>query len=274
MKSVLKEALGRALARCSPALAGAVANGDPHALASRRGRLIRHAQLQQAVRTRNWTGLRRGLTTYWQGTPGDQFYDAYPERFDQWFLQHHYPLVNALCAEAVRGSYTRLYEIGCGNGRVLAHLAEQMPDITQFTGLDVNPSIIERNRATYAALPRLSFACADAAEWLPAHAQSGSILLTYGGVLEYFAPDELQHLFRLWADRFAPSTVALVEPLDPAFDASNETTSRAGGLECSFSHPYRRMLEAAGFTIRFEQEVRIEHRWIMLLATRASAGQP
>lgn len=157
-------------------------------------------------------------------------------------------------------------EIGCGDGRVLAHFAERLPALTRLTGLDLNPSIIARNRDTYAHDARMAFETAEASHWLSTHAEPGLIVAAYGGVLEYFQPITLTEMFRRLAE-VPPAAIALVEPLAADFDALHGL-SRPHGIECSFSHPYQRLLNQAGYAIRYEQEARLEDRWIMLIAER------
>ena len=256
-----------------PELARRIAAGDAAAASSRVGQLILRAQARRAARTGDWPALAARLAGYWQSAEGDRFYDAYTDRFARWFQDAHATWVEALCEEIQSGPYARLVEIGCGDGRVLEHLASRLPALESLTGLDLNASIIARNRARYAADARLRFEAGDAAAWLRKHAAPGLAVTAYGGVLEYFPPDTLDALFSDLAARATPALVAFVEPLDDSFDLERDTRSRPGGLECSFSHPYRRMLERAGFEIRFAREARIEHRWLMLIARRAP-GQP
>lgn len=266
MKLKLKQLAGTIAGILQPGLAKAVAAGEPVALSGKTGHWIHLAQTQRAARRQAWPELRQQLAGYWKGGDGDKFYDAYPERFEAWFLKAHYPLVEALVAQASGGPFTRLYEIGCGDGRVLKHMAGLLPQLESLTGLDINPGIIARNRQTFAANPRLAFESADAQDWLLQQAQPGSILLTYGGVWEYFTQEELQKLFAHFRQQAAPALVALVEPLGLDFDASREKTSRPYGLECSFSHPHRHLLEEAGFEVVFDQEVQLDHRWKMIVA--------
>jgi SAM-dependent methyltransferase len=252
-----------------PDLSRRIAAGDARAASGRIGRMILRAQARRAARAGDWSSLAARLAAYWRSGEGDRFYDAYADRFDRWFRDAHAPWVEALCSEIASGPYERLVEIGCGDGRALAHFAARLPSLETLTGIDLNASIIARNRARYADNPRLRFEAGDAAAWLAQHAAPGLVVAAYGGVLEYVQPDTIERLFEKLAARAAPVMVALVEPLDESFDLSRETRSRAGGLESSFSHPYTRMLERAGFAIRFAREVRIEHRWLMLIAARA-----
>ena len=265
VKSWLSDCLGRGAEICFPATARRIAGGDLRARDGRLGRLILRAQTRRAARTGAWDTLGQRLNTYWQGPDGDRFYTQFPERFEQWFLGPHRPWADALVDAAANGPFTQLIEIGCGDGRVLANLAERLPRIDSFTGLDLNQSVVGRNRSTFAQNPRLHFETGDARQQLPLLLKPGTVIVTYGGVLEYVPPADLLALFSLASGK-APSIWALVEPLAAGFDCARDMVSRATGLESSFSHPYRRMLEQAGWRIEYEAAIRIEHRWITLVA--------
>ncbi len=61
--------------------------------------------------------------------------------------------------------------------------------------------------------------------------------------------------------------IMLVEPIAPDFDLKNETVSRPHGVENSFSHPHRYLLEKAGWKVEFEEVKTMEHRWMMMIAS-------
>jgi len=265
-KRWLKIRLGRTAELFRPDLARAVAAAEPQAMASRLGQCVSAAQMHRAASTGDWGGLRSKLAGYWRGAEGDQFYSAYPERYDAWFLGPHYPVVDAMVSAAETGEFSRLIEIGCGDGRVLQHVAGRLPSLERVTGLDINTGIIARNGAAYVDDARLSFEAADGHPWLLRASLPGSIVMAYGGVFEYFTHDDLTAVFGHLAAQLAPSMLVLTEPVADDFDVATEIHSRPHGIEFSFSHPYRRLLEAAGFTVVFEQETRIDHRWIMIVA--------
>jgi O-methyltransferase involved in polyketide biosynthesis len=230
------------LARCAasiaeqlcPGLARQIADGNAHAASGRVGRLILRAQARRAARGGDWSSLAERLAAYWKSREGDRFYDAFADRFDEWFHNTHAAWVVALCSEIEAGPYDRLVEIGCGDGRALRYFAERLPSIKSFTGIDLNSSIIDRNRTRYANIPRLNFVEGDGAAWLAQHAAPGLVVVTYGGVLEYFSPDSVTQLFEGLAARASPVLVALVEPIDESFDFTRETLSRALGSSALF----------------------------------------
>ncbi|MBA9007998.1 ubiquinone/menaquinone biosynthesis C-methylase UbiE [Actinomadura cellulosilytica] len=59
-----------------------------------------------------------------------------------------------------------MLELGCGGGHNLAHLAAHHG--ARATGIDHDPTKIERARASYGTIPDLTFIQADAAPYLAA----------------------------------------------------------------------------------------------------------
>lgn len=229
-------------------------------------RLISNELIRQAADEGNHTMLRDRLANYWQGSAGDFFYQEFSERFDSWFMGPHYSNVEALKKTLLRSSnkYRQLYEIGCGDGQVLNHLSRCLPNLNHFTGLDLNERIIARNSDFYLS-DRLSFHACDAGEWLSENAEEGSVIFTYGGVLEYFLEQELTDMFTMLRQK-SPIAISLVEPVYEDFDMKGETRSRTCGQEHSFSHNYRYLLEKAGYDIVHYQEPEMEFRWVMIVA--------
>lgn len=211
--------------------------------------------------------IEREQFRYWKGDTADFFYDRFRTRMEKWFFGPHQVIVDQLADLTARIAFDRLIEVGCGDGQVLQHLATRIPQVQQFVGVDINPTIIERNQTSFASNPRLSFVSANAATWLPDQISDGLILMTYGGVMEYFAPDVLSAIFSQMAQH-KRMAVALVEPVDPAHDLRTDPGSHVFGSENSFSHNHQQLLEAAGFTVAFVQEINLgQVRWVLLIAT-------
>ncbi|MGK0190042.1 MAG: putative TPR repeat methyltransferase [Verrucomicrobiales bacterium] len=263
MKNQLKRQLGAIVVRLFPAIALRVESGEPG-----NGMLFRLARFhmtQSAIDAQDWVGLRSQLAAYWQGGEGDEFYDAYPERFEEWFLGDHYRVIEELrkFCDANPDMFSELYEFGCGDGRVLHHMSEQFPDMAGFVGIDINSAIIKKNTQRYGET-RLRFADGDAMAWLEANGHSHSVLMTYGGVLEYFTQGEVEAILKKMAS-LRPAAFLLVEPMGDDFDLESEHISRPYGEESSFSHNHRFLLEQAGFEIVHNSECHLDHRWQMLL---------
>jgi predicted TPR repeat methyltransferase len=229
-------------------------------------RWILYARSRRARAQGNAEALQKTLFDFWHADAADAYFDQYGDRFTKWFLGPHHEIVDQLAALSQTGTYTRLVEMGCGAGQVLEHCAEVLPEVQDFIGIDINPGIIARDQAHYAGNPRLTFLSADASVWLSEAAKPGTILLTYGGVMEYFAASTLSAIFAGLA-RQAPAAVALVEPVDPGHDLQNDPASHAFGQENSFSHNHEKLLQAAGFHTVFRKTLPLGGQsWVMLLA--------
>ncbi|MEM7600655.1 MAG: methyltransferase domain-containing protein [Verrucomicrobiota bacterium] len=267
MRQKLKCLAGSVLHHLIPPLAREVDQGntnDPH---GRLKQLIADYQISRAAASGNASSLRRNLTHYWKSARGDGFYDAYPERFEEWFLGHHYSVVEALARELEkRPEIHRLIEVGCGDGKVLQHLSDRFSTIDAAIGIDLNHHIVERNREVYRGT-NLRFECTDLHLYLKNYQGSGILLVSNGGVFEYLTQTELEDLFTSFKNLASPVMLMLVEPIAADFDLKTETTSRPHGIEKSFSHPHRYLLEKSGWKVNFEEVQDLEHRWMLMVAS-------
>jgi SAM-dependent methyltransferase len=268
LRSIGKTVLGSLIALVRPDLARSLGTGQSVATGKhlRAKRLILHARLERARWRGDHAAVRQSLAGFWQNETADFFYSGFRHRFEQSFLGPHQVIVDQLVALNDACPFSTLVEVGCGDGRVLAHCANRLPNLQRLTGLDINPKIIETNIRTWATEPRLSFAQADAARWLADAQTDGMILLSYGGVMEYFNEADLKAIYtRLGRNRRV--AVAMVEPLAPHHDLTTQNRSFVFGQENSFSHNYAHLLKQAGFKIIFTQEQREgDIRWLLLLA--------
>lgn len=203
----------------------------------------------------------------WSSGQAHAFHEEARERFSRWWrADRHAAIVGPLREALEAGRFSTLCEVGTGNGLVLTALAAQLPFLRRLVGLDLSEAQMARNRAE-AKDPRLSFEVADAAVWLPAHAEPGWAVLTNAGVFEYFAQAQVAALFEGLAAR-SPSCLALIEPLAEGFDPERAVASRPYNAEKSFSHPYVAMLQSAGFRVRWRAEQRFDGvRWLLVVAT-------
>ena len=230
-------------------------------------RWILFARTTRARAKGDASGLQKSLFQFWRTDTADAYFDQYLDRYETWFLGGHHEIVDQLADLSQSGAYNRLVEVGCGAGRVLEHCASAMPEVKTFVGVDINPSVIASNKAKFAQNPRLQFQTADACIWLKDTAQPGTILMTYGGVMEYFSGSALAAMFRTLA-KAGPAAVALMEPVDPAHDLAHDSASHAFGQENSFSHNHQKLLEATGYDIVFRKTLVLGGAsWVMLVAT-------
>lgn len=230
-------------------------------------RWILYARTARARARGDAGALQGSLFQFWRADTADAYFDRYLDRYQKWFLGPHHEIVDRLAELARSGEYSRLIEVGCGAGRVLEHCAATMPEMQSFIGVDINPVIVARNKMEFAQNPRLQFLAADASVWLQDASQPGTILLTYGGVMEYFSAETLSAMFGTLAQH-RPAAVALVEPVDPDHDLAQDAASHAFGQENSFSHNHEKLLQAAGYTVVFRKALQLGGvSWVMLLAT-------
>jgi O-methyltransferase involved in polyketide biosynthesis len=140
------------------------------------------------------------------------------------------------------------------------------PDQVRAVGLDLNDVALARACARLGPQARARFVQADGAQWIAANRAPGTVLLTNGGVLEYFAPESVDGILAALAAT-GPSAVVLIEPLDPAHDLATMPDSRIFGREDSFSHNYPVRLARAGFRIVRQEEVQTPPiRWLIVVA--------
>jgi trans-aconitate methyltransferase len=250
-----------------PALAREIDEGRSSGRSLKLKRAIVHARLRRAERRNDAAALEHALQARWRSDVSEDFYTAYVTRFDGWFHGPHYRLIDALVdAVAANPRLVRLVEVGCGDGRALAHLADRLPALQELVGLDLNARIIARDVRIHGHRPRLRFVHGDACRWLVEETRAGTILFSYGGALEYVSEADLTAIFARLA-RHRDTAVALVEPVDPHHDLTSDAGSHPHGQERSFSHNHRALLTAAGYTMRFAEELMLHGvRWMMILA--------
>ena len=272
LKDALKRRVGGLLEVLAPWAARDIDQNQHTGRFLKAKRWILYARGARARQRGDADALQKTLFDFWHTDAADDYFDQYGDRFAKWFLGPHHEIVDQLVALSQSGDYNRLIEIGCGAGQVLEHCAQAMPKMQSFVGVDINPAIIARNRVAFAQNPRLQFLSADASVWMKETAQPGTILLTYGGVMEYFSSRTLSEMFTVLAGQ-GLAAVALVEPVDPNHNLAKDPASHAFGQENSFSHNHERLLQAAGFQTRFRKTMPLGGQsWVLLLATAQDLG--
>lgn len=275
-RDALKLMIGRVAELALPELGREIDGVRNTARAPRLKRAILYARLRRAHAHGDIAGMDDALSAFWKGGPGDRFHASFAEERFSVFRKQHAVVIDALAGVLERSGarFSRLVEIGCGDGRVLRHCAERLPSISQAIGLDINAAVISRAASEHPAGGRLAFANADARDWLTAHPQPGTVVLSNGGVLEYFSQENVDRLFRAVA-LAPPAAIVLIEPAAPDHDLNSQAESFAFGHEYSFSHNHRRRLSQAGFDVVFEEETRtFNARLIMMIGLLDSAEKP
>lgn len=237
-------------------------------------RAILQARMWRAKKTRDVDALQRTLNSYWRSASGDKFHIEQGQASFEHFRVNHSESIDIL-RKFIHTSdlcFTRIVEIGCGNGAALAYCTEKLPWSKRAVGIDINACAIERAVAAQPPGSRLEFVCADAVDWLAGHPQSGTVLLSNGGVLEYFSQEGVDRLLQALA-LSRPAALLLLEPLDTSHDLSHQTNSYSfhsvggAGSEITFSHNHQARLQQAGFEIMFAQSIQFcGTRGIMILS--------
>ncbi|MCF8467031.1 MAG: class I SAM-dependent methyltransferase [Sneathiella sp.] len=270
LKKVVKNQISRFISILCPSLVREIetaTNPSRHAWLKKQ---IIDGDIARATKSNDFDELQKAHFQYWQGNEGAKFYDAYPERFDEWFLGEHFVLVQELQKLIQSNKELKtLVEIGCGNGKVLNYLSSNLSGIERSIGIDINDEVIQADRGNYSDKPKLEFASGDAREWIIQNLESGSVLLSYGGVLEYFSEQLLREVFQILKQGPKPVAIALVEPISPEHDLHETKHSLPFGVENSFSHNHEYLLKSAGFEIMFECERQNHIRWKIIIATAA-----
>lgn len=268
LKNTVKLAIGTVAEQLFPRLASEIRLGKHTGRNIKLKQWIIFAQTERAYRYGDIRATEHALKSFWRADVSNTFYDNSAEQFSKWFLGPHREILDKLVELSGQRSLRQFVEIGCGDGRVLAHCADRMPSIPAFVGIDINASIIKRDKIDYSDRQQLQFVAADAKEWLAMHTTPGTVVFTFGGVMEYFSAEALSDIFNLLAAHVG-CAVALVEPVDPMHNLDTDPGSHLFGLEHSFSHNHAALLRAAGFSIRFQKEISLSGiRWMMLLADR------
>lgn len=271
LKTRIKAGIARVIALTHPKLTAAVLAGDMGGPQRRLKKWIAQNEFARLDAKGAGTSVQQALTQRWTADNlSVDYYDRYAKRFEKMFGGPHGQIVDWLKAHANTTDVRHVIEVGCGDGRALAAMAERIPEIKSWTGVDINAGIIARNQATYAERNDLEFVAADATEWLADHAGPGTLLMTFGGVMEYIAPETLMTWFELLAKKKGAG-VLLLEPVDPKHDLATDPTSHIWGWEDTYSHNHRCLLERSGYHIvRAEEADFMKYRFIMMLATPAT----
>ena len=275
LRHIAKISLGIAAEAALPWLPRQVAGQDSAGGAALLRRLALYSMTHRAASRRQPDRLEAALQSFWAGDQGNRFHSRHSDERRAHFLTHHAEIVHRLADHVAErpGRYRQVVEMGCGDGHALAYAAEHLPAGLQYVGLDINASAIAEASARYTK-PGVEFQKANAAEWIAADPRPGTILLTAGGVLEYFSEARVSALFHTLAVS-GDAAAALIEPLDPAHDIAADPASRSFGREQSFSHPYPTLLGRAGLDEIWSRELHEGGtRWLLVIASTTTAAGP
>lgn len=155
-------------------------------------------------------------------------------------------------------------EFGTGNGGWLSFLQTQWSTPNHFLGLDLAREQIVVNQKAFS---NLHFETCELSQWVASGRTDRTVFVTHCGVLEYLSESSLKELIKNIVDRHTNSILFGVEPIAIDFDPNANCESQTSGTEFSFSHPYPRFLQEAGFVIQRTEERTIEdYRMLCLTA--------
>lgn len=267
IKRALSLAVGTVADFAMPHLGDDIDAARNNAQAARLKRVIIQARMRRAQKSKDADGLQEVLTSFWRSATGDTFHAGNARDSFERFLNNHTQAIEGLDQFVLNSQlgFSRMVEIGCGNGWLLDYCAEKLPWITEAVGIDVNASAIERAAAAQPPGSPLRFVCADPQDWLAEHPKGGTVLVSNGGVLEYFTQDNFDRLLATLG-RARPAALLLLEPVDVGHDLDRRSDSYAFtsagwcGSETTFSHNHRVRLQQAGFEIVFAEEIHFDHQ--------------
>ena len=272
---LLKGTAGRMLMSVRPELSTEIKNKPFSNHLPLSGRLIRNGHFMKAVGEEDHAMIRDFLRDYWASGASDEFYEGLSHRYETLFLAYHSSIVDETrrAMERMRAPFRRMVEIGSGDGKILDHFRRCLPDVPEFHGVDVNLQQVENNRRIYQESGRMSFHHADGLRWLEGNGGPGTVLVTNGGVLEYFTRPELEGLFGRMSREWGTCVVSITESIAADHDLALEPGTYPYGWELSLSHNYIALLQEAGFTITHvndrlttPQEADTVGRWLQVVA--------
>jgi len=274
LRQSIKSSLGEALALLLPSRAAQLTERPTRKAGSFLDRLLIQGLIRSKSRQGDHAFLARLHRAEWEQDLCEDFCVNTTYRFQNWFLEKHVVAIDALEEEwnatdpdvsKARPTFDHFVEVGCGSGQVTRYMANRFPQLSTYTGIDICPQQIERNNAE-TENEQISFVAGDGLKWIRDNLQQNTLFMTNGGVLEYFAPAELDQLFGdLKAS--SPSMVVTIEPIAADHDLVEQTESRPFGEERSFSHNYPEALRRNGFEIVFQDECRADnYRFVMIVS--------
>lgn len=194
----------------------------------------------------------RQTRTLWGGDAGTTWHADNRTRFETDmafrtnYLRSREPVVRFLDALfASDRRFTRLCEIGTGNGIFAVHLANRFPQVESVEAIDLNAEQIERNRRAYTRT-RVEFSSGEVLDWVERTARPGTVIVACG-TLECLTQAELEHLIERVRARLHPVAIALVEPINIDLDSEEVSQPR---VAMTFSHNYPLLLTRHGFDVR------------------------
>ncbi len=257
--------IGQVLSLILPGRAKSVESGDLIGSTRLVDRILRNGIRARAITQCDHRRIRDMHRAYWE-TQANEFATDYAFRFKEQFLASDASFLVNVDETIESMPIESIVELGCGNGLVLHYLSNRWPSVKNLVGIDIDADVICRNHDANDN-KKLMFVHSDVFEWTRQHARPSTLLITNGGVLEYFLRSEVEELFRMWRS-VNPTAIVLIETIGSDHDLEHDTDTHVYGRELSFSHNYSHLLERAGFEIQTQNERLGPHgdRWIRVAA--------
>ena len=200
---------------------------------------------------------------FWQGDGGAVFSTNCDHRFKDLFLSKQKLDFDQLRLIWKQQQPKHIVEFGCSSGLLLQHMTTQLANVETSVGIEINAEQVRKNQQSSRFDSRISFVNTDGGEWLLNHGKSNSLLVSNGGVLEYFRRERLDQMLSHVANHLRPAIFFAVEPVADDHDWGKTTASIPFGEELSFSHNYTDLFESNGFEIVHQRAVKFDS-WKMM----------
>ncbi len=262
-KRHLKQRLGSLVALASPSRTRRLFDAPVSHPESFRDKAIMAYLKRRAIALNQQQFFERLHAEFWSGDGGAVFSQNCDHRFEDVFLakqQIDFEQLKRVWNE-IRPDH--IVEFGCCSGLVLNYLTQHLPNVKSATGIEINAQQVSRNQASNDFDPRVSFACADGADWLLEHGQAKTLFVSNGGVLEYFRRARLDQMLSHLTDRLEQTAFFAVEPVAQDHDWAQTNASIPFGDELSFSHNYQDLFESNGFEVVHLRHMKFD-QWRMM----------
>lgn len=213
-----------------------------------RKRIIRYAILKKVEKQQDYNRLSALHTNYWKNR-GYDFFRTSSDKFVHEFLPNYKFIFDLLKQKLSEDNieYNTLVEIGSGNGKALNYLSQNLSGIKTFIGLDLSEHQVESNNETYKSNNNLKFIAVDGFKWIKEYTRSNTIVVTMGGVLEYFTQQQIKELLTVLKN-LEHIQIITIEPVSNDQKVTDEK-SIIFSPERTFSHNYYYLFQKAGFKI-------------------------
>ncbi|MEM7032142.1 MAG: class I SAM-dependent methyltransferase, partial [Chloroflexota bacterium] len=230
--------------------------------------ILRAGLIRRALAKQNLTELETYHRNFWQSKNGFHFHDGQRNAFEQIFLRHFESDILAhLHILMANHTYDVVCEIGTGTGQLLDYLANKLPTVERFVGIDLSQDMIDDNLQRYDN-PKLEFVVSGGQEWIEENGQPNWIFVTNRGVLEYFLQDKLEAMLGHISQNLAAAIFVVIEPISIDHNLETDFDSKPYGREYSFSHNYPHLFRQAGFEIQYSNhQTYLDHHLYAFVAT-------